>query len=149
MSLSATLKVNSSPVEKIGKNLSEGLNFDVTLKNGTSILRPVLLLSSTSQAPLSGYNYMYISDFSRYYFIDDIKSIYNDMWEISAHVDVLETYKTAILNNQAVIKRQQVQYNTYLNDPEWKVYGNEQVVALKLNGTPFSKTLNYLLAVAG
>lgn len=147
MSFSAVLKVNSSPVEKIGKTLSEGLSFDVELKAGTSVLKPVLLLKSSSS--LSGFNYMYISDFNRYYFIDDIKSIRNDLWEVSGHVDVLETYATAILSNQAVIKRQQNNFNTYLNDPEWKVYANENVVAYKFSSTGFSKSLKFILAVAG
>lgn len=147
MSLTATLKVNSSPVEKIGKTLSTGTDFSVTLKEGTSVLKPVLLLKSSSS--LSGFNYMYISDFNRYYFIDDIKSIRNDLWEVSGHVDVLETYATAILSNQAVIKRQQNNFNTYLNDPEWKVYANENVVAYKFSSTGFSKSLKFILAVAG
>lgn len=148
MSFSAVLKVNSSPVEKIGKTLSDGLSFDVELKAGTSVLRPVLLL--TSPSGLAGYNYMYISDFGRYYFIDDIKSVRNGQWEISAHVDVLETYKDAILANRCVVKRQQNRYNTYLNDPEWMVYANENVVAYKFIGTsPFNKSLNFVLSVAG
>lgn len=146
MSFSAVLKVNSSPVEKIGKTLSEGLSFDVELKNGTSILNPVLLLASPT--PVSGYNYMYISEFNRYYFIDDIKSIRNGQWEISGHVDVLETYKNAILSNSAVIARQQNRFNTYLNDPEWRVYANENVVAYKFT-SPFTKALNFVLATAG
>lgn len=147
MSLSAVLKVNSSPVEKIGKTLSEGLSFDVELKAGTSVLNPILLLSSPSG--LAGYNYMYISEFGRYYFIDDIKSVRNGQWEISAHVDVLETYKDKILANTGVIRRQQNRFNTYLNDPEWRVYANENVVAYKFSTTPFSKTLQFVLAVAG
>lgn len=149
MSLTASLMVNSSPVEKIGKTLSAGLNFDVVLKEGTSILRPVLYLSSTSQAPLTGYNYMYIAEFGRYYFIDDVKSVRNDRWEVSAHVDVLETYKDKILSNTAVISRQTNRYNTYLNDPEWKVYADENVVAYKFSTTPFNKALQFVLAVAG
>ena len=147
MSFSAVLKVNSSPVEKIGKTLSEGLSFDVELKAGTSVLKPVLLLASPSG--LAGYNYMYISEFGRYYFIDDIKSVRNGQWEISAHVDVLETYKDKILANTGVIRRQQNRFNTYLNDPEWRVYANENVVAYKFSTTPFSKTLQFVLAVAG
>lgn len=149
MSLTASLMVNSSPVEKIGKTLSEGLNFNVTLKEGTSILRPVLLLASTSQAPITGYNYMYIPDFGRYYFIDDVRSIHNNMWEVSAHVDVLETYKTAILANSAVIKRQENNYNLYLNDPEFKVYNGERIQTLKFPSTGFNKQLSYVLVVNG
>lgn len=149
MSLSATLMVNSSPVEKIGKTLSEGLSFDVVLKEGTSILRPVLLLVSTSQAPLTGYNYMYIAAFGRYYFIDDVKSVRNDMWEVSAHVDVLETYKTAILANTGVIKRQSNSYNLYLDDPEFRVYNYEQIQTKKFPANNFSKTLSYILTING
>lgn len=149
MSLTASLMVNSSPVEKIGKTLSAGLNFDVVLKEGTSILRPVLYLSSTSQAPLTGYNYMYISDFARYYFIDDVKSVRNNMWEVSAHVDVLETYKTAILNNSAVVKRQQSQYNLYLDDPDFHAYNYERIQTIKFPTNAFSKALNYVLVVNG
>lgn len=150
MSLTASLMVNSSPVEKIGKTLSEGLNFSVTLKDNTSILRPVLLLSSTSQAPITGYNYMYISDFGRYYFIDDVKSIHNNMWEVSAHVDVLETYKTAILANSAVIKRQQNLYNLYLDDPEFKTYNTEILQTKKfVGGSGFQKSMHYILVVNG
>lgn len=149
MSLTASLKVNSSPVEKIGKTLSEGLDFSVTLKEGTSILRPVLILASTSQAPITGYNYMYISDFGRYYFIDDVKSIHNNMWEVSAHVDVLETYKTAILANSAVIRRQTAQYNLYLDDPEFHTYNYEQIQTKKFPANTFTKTLSYILTING
>ena len=149
MSLTATLKVNSSPVEKIGKTLSTGLDFSVTLKEGTSILRPVLLLSSPTQSPLTGYNYMYISAFSRYYFIDDIKSIRNDLWEISAHVDVLETYATAIKNNSAVIKRQEKLFNLYLDDGEFKTYNYEKIQTLQFPENTFSKNLAYGLVVNG
>lgn len=147
MSLTASLMVNSSPVEKIGKTLSDGLNFDVVLKSDTSILRPVLLLSSPT--PITGYNYMYISDFSRYYFIDDIKSVRNGQWEVSAHVDVLETYKTAILANSAVIKRQQNLFNLYLDDPEFKTYTTQRVQCKRFPANGFNKTLTYILVTNG
>ena len=148
MSFTATLYHNTSPVEKIGKSLSDSLDItSVDLKRDTSILKPVLLV--TASQDIFDYNYLYIATFGRYYFIDDIRSIHNNMWEISAHVDVLETYKTQILSNQAVIKRQTYKFNTYLNDPEWKVYAYENVVAYKFSSTGFSKDLKYVLAVAG
>lgn len=148
MSFTVKLCHNSSPVEKIGKTLDAGT--DITgcvLKDATSILRPVIKIR-TSEV-ITTYNYMYISEFDRYYFIDDIVSVNNGLWEISAHVDVLETYKSDILSNTAVLRRQQNKYNTYLNDPEWKVYANENVVAYKFSATPFSKQLKFILAVAG
>lgn len=147
MAFDVILKVNSSPVEKIGKTLSEGLSFSCTLKGDTSILKPTVILASP--ASVSGYNYMQIPEFNRSYFIDDIVSVRNGVWEISGHVDVLETYKDAILANSAVIKRQTGMYNLYLDDPEFKTYAYEQIQTKKFPANGFLKTLNYVLTING
>lgn len=148
MGFSVDLYQNASPVEKIGKNLTNSHTIsDVLLKRDTSILRPVLLVNSVQD--IHTYNYMYIAEFSRYYFIDDIRSVNNNLWEISAHVDVLETYKAKILANTAVIKRQQNKYNLYLDDPEFKTYNNEQIQTLKFPANNFNKQLSYVLVVNG
>lgn len=148
MSFTVDLYKNSSPVEKIGKTLTDQQSItDVLLKRDTSILRPVLLVNDARG--VTDFNYMYISEFDRYYFIDDIRSTHNNIWEISGHVDVLETYKDQILSNTGVIRRQTNKFNTYLNDPEWKVYANENVVAYHFSGSPFNKNMKYVLAVAG
>lgn len=147
MGFNVELYNNASPVEKIGKTLSGGHTIsDVLLKRDTSILKPVLLVASVQD--IFTFNYMYISEFGRYYFIDDVRSVNNNLWEISGHVDVLETYKTQILTNKAIIRRQQNRFNTYLNDPEWLVYSYENVVAYKFT-SPFNKGLKFVLAVAG
>lgn len=145
--LSVQLMNNSSPVEKIGKTLSAGNTYSCALKDDTSVLDPAIIIQTSDN--IYTFNYMYISDFGRYYFINDILSLNNNRWMIKAHVDVLETYKDNILSNQAVIKRQTELYNTYLNDPEWKVYAYEKTVAYKFSAAPFTKDLKYLLTVAG
>ena len=98
--LSIQLMNNSSPVEKIGKTLSAGNTYNCALKDNTSVLDPVIIIQTSDN--IYTYNYMYISDFGRYYFINDIVSLNNNRWMIKAHVDVLETYKVPILNNNAV-----------------------------------------------
>lgn len=149
MSFSVDLYQNESPVEKIGKTLSNSHTIsDVVLKRDTSILRPVLLINSVQD--IYTYNYMYISEFGRYYFIDDIRSINNNMWEISAHVDVLETYKTDILSNTAVLKRQEKKFNLYLDDPEFKVLNNYRIQTKRFAGTSgWTKQLHYVLVTNG
>lgn len=149
MSITIELLNNSSPVEKIGKSLTTGGSYTCLLKENTSILDPVIVLQTSDS--IYNYNYMYISDFGRYYFIKDIRSLNNNRWEISAHIDVLETYKTQIKANNAVIRRQQNLYNLYLDDPEFKTYNYERIQTLKFkNGTnPFSKNLKYVLTVNG
>ncbi len=77
----------------------------------------------------------------------DIKSVNNNLWEITARVDVLSTYAIQIRAQTAVIKRQENSWNLYLDDPQFKVYQNPNIVVKNFpNG--FS-TQNFVLAVAG
>ena len=149
MSLTIKLYHNASPAEKIGKQLDDELTTsDVLLKDEVSILKPVFRVRDVRS--IITYNYLYCPDLQRYYFIDDIVSIHNDLWEISCHVDVLETFKNGILAQSAVIRRQQNKYNLYLNDPDYQTYNNDTVQTKKFTGgTGFNKTLNYVLVVNG
>lgn len=145
--LTVNLMQNKSPVEKIGKNIAVGTSASCALKDGTSVLRPVLRIQTSDN--VYDYNYLRITEFNRYYFIDDIISLNNNIWEVKAHVDVLETYKNAILANTAVIKRQQNQYNLYLDDPDFHVYNYEKLQTLQFPANSFNKALKYVLVVNG
>lgn len=148
MSLTIKLYHNASPVNKIGKNLTDELvTSDVLLKDDVSILKPVFKVKDVRS--IITYNYLYCPELQRYYFIDDIVSINNNIWEISAHVDVLETYKNKILANKAIVKRQSNKFNTYLNDSEWDVFSYDDVITLQFSNSGFAKSLEYLLVVAG
>lgn len=148
MSFSVRLCHNSSPVEKIGKNLDSGLTIsNCALKESTSILKPVIKIK-TDQSIIT-YNYMYIAEFQRYYFIDDIVSDHNNYWSVSGHVDVLETYSSGILAQSAVIKRQQNVYNLYLDDPDFHTYNKERIQTLKFPNNAFMKSLQYILVTNG
>ena len=71
---------------------------ECVLKQGTSFLNPVLIVN------LSGtpsYNYMKFEN--RYYWITDIISIKNDLWEIYGRVDVLGTFKGHIQATSAFV----------------------------------------------
>lgn len=62
------------------------------------------------------FNYAYIPSFNRYYFIDDIVSVNNNMWEMLMSVDVLMTYKTAIKALPAFIDRSESNYDRFVID---------------------------------
>ena len=147
MSLTVKLHHNSSPDNKIGKSLDAGLTMNCVLKEESSILKPTIIIEAAT-APIT-YNYMYIQDLQRYYFIDDIVSKNNKIWEISGHVDVLETYKNKILSQEAVIARQEQRYNLYLNDPDFRTYNNDTIQTKKFSNSAFTKTLSYVLVVNG
>lgn len=147
MSLTVKLHHNSSPDNKIGKQLDAGLTMNCVLKEESSILKPTIIIEAAT--PPITYNYMYIQELQRYYFIDDIVSKNNKIWEITGHVDVLQTFQNGILAQDAVIRRQQNKYNLYLNDPDFMTYNYDQLQTLYFSNTGFLKTLSYVLVVNG
>lgn len=70
---------------------STGTTITLNLKGGSDILAPVFLLNHSG-----GFGLNYLQFEGRYYFVTGIKSVRNDLWEISAEVDVLATYKSVI-----------------------------------------------------
>lgn len=76
---------------------SGGSQIDATLKDGTSLLAPVFLISAAS------ITFNYCSFEGRYYNVTDVKSVNNGLWEVYCDVDVLATYKSTIGGTEAVI----------------------------------------------
>lgn len=70
----------------------------VDLKSGVDILNPSFIIAQTNMP-----TWNYLSFEGRYYFITDVTSVRNGLWEISASVDVLGTYKSNILSSSALI----------------------------------------------
>lgn len=75
-----------------------GTEFNCVLKSDTSIISPVILIDFADQADpqMHRFNYAYIPDFARYYFISDIQSARGMIWEYTLTCDILATYKSAI-----------------------------------------------------
>ena len=138
--------INSSEKNKVDKTLTLISSVSGTLKDATSIIDPVILIEGDLSS-FTGCNYMSIEAFGRSYFVNNIRSITNNLFEVSGHVDVISTYKDAIRRNSAIIRKQQHQWNLYLNDGSLRVYQNPQVVT-KTFSTGFTK-LEFVLAVAG
>ena len=89
-----------------------------TLRENTSFLHPVIVIEKPTAPMKNSYNYMYIPEFKRYYYINDIVSVRNNLWEIHADVDVLFSNYTDIYESKAILaKAQDVSLsNMYIND---------------------------------
>ena len=111
-----TKKHNSTAVPTMSGTGTKTLS--CMLKEGSSIIRPVLIFERANVGHT--YNYVYISDFSRYYFVDDI--VY-DGARIYYHcsVDVLATYKSTIGNSTQYVLRAAHTYNEYVIDQYYPV----------------------------
>lgn len=138
--------VNSSEKNKVDKTLTLITTISGVLKESTSIIDPVIVIEGSLSA-FTGCNYMQIESFGRSYFVNNIRSISNGLIEISAHVDVLSTYKNAIRRNQAIIRKQQNTWNLYLNDGSLRVYQDPEII-VKTFPSGFTKQ-EFVLAVAG
>lgn len=93
--------------------------FDCKLKNDTSIISPIIELmkpSNISWSTILGFNYCYISDFSRYYFVQDLTFKTNSIVEIQLTVDVLASFKLTIGSASEYVLRAASDYNTNILD---------------------------------
>lgn len=90
-----------------------GSTYNCTLKDDTSILEPVIRLQTSNN--VKPYNYAYIADFGRYYFVTDIVSS-KGFWEISLKVDTLASEKTGIGAMAPYVLRAASAYDEYILD---------------------------------
>ena len=144
--MTITLQTNYSEPIRLNKDVSPIITLSGTLKDMTSIIDPVIRIQCDLSS-LVGCNYMTIPDFGRSYFITNIQSVTNDIVEVSGHVDVLSTYAEGIRSNTGIIRKQENDWNLYLNDGSLKVYQNPYVIT-KTFPSGFT-TQEFVLAVAG
>ena len=114
------------------------------LKNTSSIVNPTILVEAVNP---SAYNYMYIPEFNRYYFIDNCRSIRTNLWEIDCKCDVLETYSASIKANSGIVLRQKNIRNKYLTDSKISINKTMRIRLKAFNYTFAPQRL--LLVVAG
>ena len=82
---------------KLNKTLNNEKVLTGSLKNKVSVYNPVIMLKSVD-FNFSDYNYCYIEDFDRYYFIEDIEIDALTLFEIRLREDVLMSFNNDIKN---------------------------------------------------
>lgn len=106
---------NNSDKNRVDKtNFIEFVGSDtIVLKQETSIVSPTIIIERTS---FPNFNYVYINEFNRYYFITSITSVRNNLWEIDLTIDVLMSYKDGIKSLKAFVDRNASVTNPMLID---------------------------------
>lgn len=113
------LHVNSSEKQAINKSIDSGTTLTGSLRNESSVINPSFIIEHENP---SGFNYCYISDFGRYYFITNITAMRTGIWKIECSVDVLMSFKTQILNLDVIVSDLSIGESpteTYLQGEQW------------------------------
>lgn len=78
----------------------------------------VLASFEVSEGNIFDYNYLYIPDLNRYYFIENISASTNNVYTLSCSVDVLMSFRDEILALEVYVDRNEFDYNADTFDNE-------------------------------
>ena len=140
--------INTSEKEKFDKSLTNEKSLTGFLKQATSVINPVITIEIENP---SQYNYCHIPQFHRYYFINDMINVRNNLWEIHMHVDALSSFKSQIRANKAIIEKNQylTNANQYYNDGNTFVHDSKETNEIATFQNGFDDIPHYILITAG
>lgn len=105
-------------------------------------------ITLTYSGGLNGYNYIYIEDFNRYYFVNEHTIIRTGVHKFDLSTDVLMSHKSDILNCGGIVSRNEHLYNTFLIDDQLRFLGYKEINTYPLpKGVKNGET--FILAVNG
>lgn len=94
---------NISDNRTIRKKLLNEFSLTGTLRDSCSLIEPVINIESSN---VLRFNYAYIPDFQRYYFVKEITNLRKNIWTLELEVDPLMSFKGDILALQVVVDKQ-------------------------------------------
>lgn len=115
-----------------------GQNIPVELKAPTDIINPTLRLNYSGSP--HGYNYIYIPDFAKYYWVTSWRWM-DGLWECDCTEDYLATWKDEIGDSTQYILRSSHTYNTNVGDSYYPTRGGT-VNYYEAGENPFAETFD-------
>lgn len=113
MSISVKLYTFAKEPNSTALPSGSGTNFDCVLIDNTSVMNPQIKLILNINPSI--YNYAYIADFGRYYFISDW-SADAGRWIATMSCDVLASFKSSITSSTQYVARSASEFDEYLSD---------------------------------
>ena len=119
--------------------LTEKLFENCKLLESTNVVNPSVIIGGfTKMEDISDYNYCYIAQFKRHYFISDIKNLTGGRVQIDMHVDVLKSYKDSILASEQLVTAENYNGKMYLSNYEWVTDERTYTRCYNFDGTHFN-----------
>ena len=91
---------------------STGHTLSGVLKQPCSLLNPTLILVDWN----FDYNYVYIEQFDRYYFVTNVQVLDNNRCQVECRVDALNSFRGTILDTTCYVSRSATQRNVRIPD---------------------------------
>lgn len=109
-----TLKLykNSSENNDVSKTLTDEHKVTGYSRSVVDMLNPVIELAGIE---VNSYNYCYVQELNRYYYIENITISPNGVYRLSMRIDVLMTYRDDIMASHGLITKNR-EYNPYTGD---------------------------------
>lgn len=90
----------------INKTKENKIPININLKRDVDISSPVIILMDGVGVNYSDFNYAEIVELGRFYFVNNVTRLNSKMIQMELSCDVLETYKSELLNSRARFYRQ-------------------------------------------
>ena len=135
----------------VTKTLTNGTTYNCTLKEGSNVVNPTIILTGVSQISK---NYCNIPSFSRYYFIKEWRIMTGNRMEIDLEVDPLTSFSSYITDSTQLIVRQENAGLNQIRDTNYPIAPYTDTRVIRLGEKKFFNSFNsqtdcYLLTVAG
>nr|DAE24103.1 MAG TPA: hypothetical protein [Podoviridae sp. cty7j44] len=100
---------------------SFALRFRGTFRDNIDLINPIFDIEWT-QIPT--FNYVYLNMFGRYYFVDNIECVRNNLYRIYCSIDVLMSYREQLKDLQVYVTRQENNVNAQIPDMKLPIQNN-------------------------
>lgn len=127
----------------LNKTISDKVELVGALRDASSIIAPSILIQSN---PI-GYNYAYIPEFGRYYYIKNITAFRKGAYIVDLKCDVLMSFKDEILNMTGIVSRLTNGDDYATRDIKTKCLETHR--RLDFPETPFTRNGSYILISKG
>ena len=117
---------NVSDPKAVTKTIGDEITITGVAKDPVNITDPIIEYDGDNTVT-SGYNYAFIQDYNRYYFISPQNDSYN-LNTLVMHCDVLMSAALYLRQRMATITRNEYLYNAYLTDPDFPAYAYTNIV---------------------
>lgn len=116
----------TSENEKMDKNPILLKTCSGKVKDNVSVTSPVFIVETTA---ISGLNYLYCTEYGRYYYITDIVTMTGGRIALHCKCDVLMSFRSEIRRCKCIINKQEYEDKSskYIDDGSYVVQCNEVI----------------------